>query len=89
MSDRRIELLLVDDHPIIRHGIRMAIGTVDDIEVTGEPLRARSFGSMPMYWRHSLPMLKKMRYRRPTTERNSSKNGINWCRTGLTTLSHS
>jgi DNA-binding NarL/FixJ family response regulator len=40
MSARRIELLLVDDHPITRHGIRMAIGTVDDIEVTGEAVGA-------------------------------------------------
>lgn len=40
MSDRRIELLLVDDHPIIPHGIWMAIGTVDDIEVTGEAVGA-------------------------------------------------
>ncbi len=36
MSDRRIKVLLVDDHSIIRHGMRMAIATVEGIEVTGE-----------------------------------------------------
>ena len=29
-------MLLVDDHAIVRYGIRIMIGTVDDIDVTGE-----------------------------------------------------
>jgi DNA-binding NarL/FixJ family response regulator len=36
----KIKVLLVDDHSIVRNGIRMMINTVDDIEVTGEAASA-------------------------------------------------
>ena len=36
MTDKKIRVLLVDDHAVVRNGIRLMLGTVDDIEVTGE-----------------------------------------------------
>ena len=36
MATKKIKVLLVDDHSIVRNGIRMMINTADDIEVTGE-----------------------------------------------------
>lgn len=35
-QDRRIRVLVVDDHPAIRDAIREAVGTTMDVEVTGE-----------------------------------------------------
>ena len=40
MTTKKIKVLLVDDHSIVRNGIRMMIDTVDDIEVTGEAASA-------------------------------------------------
>ena len=40
MTTKKIKVLLVDDHSIVRNGIRMMIDTVDDIEVTGEAANA-------------------------------------------------
>ncbi|MDB5727728.1 MAG: DNA-binding response regulator [Noviherbaspirillum sp.] len=36
MSINKIKVLLVDDHTVVRKGMRLMLGTVDDIEVTGE-----------------------------------------------------
>ena len=36
MIDNKIKVLLVDDHSIVRNGVRRMLETVDDIEVTGE-----------------------------------------------------
>ena len=36
MTDKKIRVLLVDDHAVVRNGIRLMLSTVADIEVTGE-----------------------------------------------------
>jgi DNA-binding NarL/FixJ family response regulator len=36
MSDKKIKVLLVDDHAIVREGMRLVLGTDKEIEVTGE-----------------------------------------------------
>jgi len=39
MTDKesnKISVLLVDDHPVVRNGVRSYLGTLDDIEVIGE-----------------------------------------------------
>jgi DNA-binding NarL/FixJ family response regulator len=36
MSDVKIKVLLVDDHAVVRDGIKLMLGTADDIEVDGE-----------------------------------------------------
>lgn len=36
MSAERIRVLLVDDHLVVRNGVQLILGTVDDIVVTGE-----------------------------------------------------
>lgn len=41
MDDKKIRVLLVDDHAVVRDGIRLMLGTVDEIEVTGEAENAR------------------------------------------------
>ena len=40
MSFKKIKILLVDDHTIVRNGIRMMLETVSDIQVTGEAASA-------------------------------------------------
>jgi len=40
LTTKKIKVLLVDDHSIVRNGIRMMIDTVDDIDVTGEAASA-------------------------------------------------
>ena len=40
MTTKKVKVLLVDDHLIVRNGIRMMIDTADDIEVTGEAASA-------------------------------------------------
>ncbi|SFA96433.1 DNA-binding response regulator, NarL/FixJ family, contains REC and HTH domains [Collimonas sp. OK607] len=41
MSKRNIRVLLVDDHSIARNGVRLMLGTENDIEVTGEAETAK------------------------------------------------
>jgi DNA-binding NarL/FixJ family response regulator len=36
MSDSKVKVLLVDDHAVVRDGIRLMLDSVDDIEVAGE-----------------------------------------------------
>jgi DNA-binding NarL/FixJ family response regulator len=36
MIDNKIRVLLVDDHSIVRNGVRRMLETADDIDVTGE-----------------------------------------------------
>lgn len=36
MSDKTIRVLLVDDHVVVRNGMRLMLSSADDIEVTGE-----------------------------------------------------
>jgi DNA-binding NarL/FixJ family response regulator len=36
MSQGKVKVLLVDDHTVVRNGIRLMLDTVDDIEVAGE-----------------------------------------------------
>lgn len=40
MSHKKIRVLLVDDHAIARNGVRLMLGTADDIEVCGEASNA-------------------------------------------------
>jgi DNA-binding NarL/FixJ family response regulator len=40
MPNQTIKVLLVDDHAIARNGVRLMLGTADDIEVTGEAANA-------------------------------------------------
>jgi len=41
MADGKIKVLLVDDHAVVRDGIRLVLSTADDIEVTGEAENAQ------------------------------------------------
>jgi DNA-binding NarL/FixJ family response regulator len=41
MTMQRIKVLLVDDHAIARNGVRLMLGTADDIEVAGEACNAQ------------------------------------------------
>jgi DNA-binding NarL/FixJ family response regulator len=41
MSANKIKVLLVDDHAVVRNGIRLMLGTADDIDVGGEAETAR------------------------------------------------
>ena len=36
MSVKRIRVLMVDDHTVVRNGIRMMLETIPDIEIAGE-----------------------------------------------------
>ena len=36
MDSKKISILMIDDHSIVRNGIRMMINTTDDIEITAE-----------------------------------------------------
>src|SRR5689334_8143870 len=36
MIDNNIKVLLVDDHSIVRNGVRLMVETANDIDVTGE-----------------------------------------------------
>jgi DNA-binding NarL/FixJ family response regulator len=36
MTDSKVKVLLVDDHAVVRNGIRLMLDSVDDIEVAGE-----------------------------------------------------
>jgi DNA-binding NarL/FixJ family response regulator len=40
MPNQTIKVLLVDDHAIARNGVRLMLGTADDIEVSGEAANA-------------------------------------------------
>lgn len=40
MSASKVKVLLVDDHAVVRDGIRLMLDTVDDIEVAGEAATA-------------------------------------------------
>jgi len=41
MTTQKIKVLLVDDHAIARNGVRLMLGTADDIEVGGEASNAQ------------------------------------------------
>ncbi|MEX2502287.1 MAG: response regulator transcription factor [Trueperaceae bacterium] len=41
MSGRPVRLLLVDDHTVVRHGLRMVMSLEDDLEVVGEAANGR------------------------------------------------
>jgi two-component system response regulator NreC len=41
MSDMRIRVLIVDDHPVVRSGLRRVLDSVADIEVVGEAADAK------------------------------------------------
>ena len=41
MTGPRIRVLLVDDHAVVRNGVRLMLGTAPDIDVTGEAPTAR------------------------------------------------
>ena len=41
MSTDRIRILLVDDHGVVRNGIRLMLGVAEDIEVAGEAATAQ------------------------------------------------
>lgn len=36
MSERRVRVLIVDDHPVVREGLRAVLGTEPDLDVVGE-----------------------------------------------------
>jgi DNA-binding NarL/FixJ family response regulator len=41
MNADRISILLVDDHQVVRKGIRLMLGTAEDIDVVGEAATAQ------------------------------------------------
>ena len=41
MSDTRIRILLADDHPLVRRGLRSALGAVPEFEIVGEAASGR------------------------------------------------
>src|SRR4029434_628664 len=45
-KDRKRRVLIVDDHPIVRHGLRRMIEAEADLEVCGEAETAREAKSM-------------------------------------------
>ena len=36
MDSKKIDILMIDDHSIVRNGIKMMLGTTDDIEIVAE-----------------------------------------------------
>ncbi len=36
MDSKKISILMIDDHSIVRNGIKMMLGTTDDIEIVAE-----------------------------------------------------
>lgn len=41
MTARRIRVMLVDDHAVVRNGVRLMLGTAPDIELSGEAENAK------------------------------------------------
>jgi DNA-binding NarL/FixJ family response regulator len=78
MTSRTIKVLLVDDHAIARNGVRLMLGTADDIEVAGEASNAHdalqlaqagdfdaALVDITMPGKNGLDLLKALRAARP------------------------
>jgi DNA-binding NarL/FixJ family response regulator len=78
MTDRMIRVLLVDDHVIARSGVRLMLGTADDICVAGEAANAQdgmalalaeefdvALVDITMPGKNGLDLLKSLRSARP------------------------
>lgn len=78
MSGKQIRVLLVDDHAIARNGVRLMLGTADDIVVTGEAGNAQealqlvqqqefdvALCDITMPGKNGLDLLKQLRADRP------------------------
>ncbi|HZV67857.1 MAG TPA: response regulator transcription factor [Telluria sp.] len=78
MTTPMIKVLLVDDHAIARNGVRLMLGTADDIEVAGEAVNAQdalqlaqaadfdvALVDITMPGKNGLELLKALRAARP------------------------
>lgn len=78
MTSDPISVLLVDDHTVVRNGVRLMLGTVSDIEVTGEAetaqealelIQRQDFGvalvDIALPDRSGLDLLKLIRVKKP------------------------
>lgn len=78
MVGRRIQVMLVDDHTVVRNGVRLMLGTAADIDVTGEAtsaddalrlLQTQDFDvalvDIALPGRNGLELLKLLRAQRP------------------------
>lgn len=78
MTGPRIRVLLVDDHAVVRNGVRLMLGTAPDIDVTGEAstandamslLREQAFDvalvDIALPGRNGLELLKMLRAEHP------------------------
>jgi DNA-binding NarL/FixJ family response regulator len=79
MTGDPISVLLVDDHTVVRNGVRLMLGTVSDIEVTGEAETAQealdliqrqdfkvALVDIALPDRSGLDLLKLIRLKKPT-----------------------
>lgn len=50
MSETPASILLIDDHPLLRQGIKQLIGMEDDMEVIGEAAMPPMASAWPPSW---------------------------------------
>lgn len=78
MGDKTIRVLLVDDHAVVRDGMRLVLGTAEEIEVTGEAenaldamqlVREQEFDvalvDIGLPGKNGLELLKQLRHEKP------------------------
>lgn len=78
MGDKTIRVLLVDDHAVVRDGMRLVLGTAEEIEVTGEAenasdamqlVREQEFEvaliDIGLPGKNGLDLLKQLRHEKP------------------------
>ena len=52
-----IRILIVDDHPVVRHGLRALLATVDDFDVIGEAASGAEAIEMVEHWSPDIVLL--------------------------------